>query len=147
MTRGLIWLPLLALFFWLAWAGWNEYQKVEAYRGWAAQFDRAKYDILAVLGQRGEQLTWGKPTRQGMIELQSFSLGQVKSIELLADDRSVDLAAETLPSARRAALAFEFANGDQVIQVPFTELGLAQEWGKVLRSQLPRLQSKPNETM
>lgn len=147
MTRGLIWLPLLALFFWLAWAGWNEYQKVQAYRGWAEQFDRAKYDILAVLGQKGDSLTWGKPTRKGMIELQSFSLGQVKSIDLLMDNRSVDLSAETLPNARQAALVFRFEDGDQVIRVPFTDLGLAQEWGKVLRSELPRLQSEPNETM
>ncbi len=53
MTRGLIWLPLLAIFIGLAWAGWNEYQKLEAYRAWAEQFDRAKYDIYAVLGQKG----------------------------------------------------------------------------------------------
>jgi len=136
MTRGLIWLPLLGLFFWLAWAGWNEYQKVQAYRGWAAQFDRAKYDILAVLGQRGDQITWGKPTRQGMIALQTFSLSQVKSIELLADDQAIDLAAESLPRAGRAALAFQLADGDQRIQIPFTDLSMAQDWGKVLRSEL-----------
>lgn len=136
MTRGLIWLPLLALFFWLAWAGWNEYQKVQAYRSWAEQFDRAKYDILAVLGQRGDQITWGKPTRKGMIALQTFSLEQVKSIQLLADDRPVDLTVETLPRAGRAALAFQM-DGDQVIHVPFTDLSMAQAWGKMLRSHLP----------
>lgn len=136
MTRGLIWLPLLGLFFWLAWAGWNEYQKVQAYRSWAQQFDRAKYDILAVLGQKGDSLSWGKPTRQGMIDLQTFSLGQVKSIALLADDRAVDLSAETLPRARQAALAFQLEGGDQKIQIPFTDLAMAQEWGKVLRSEL-----------
>ena len=50
MERGLLWLPLLAVFFWLAWSGWNEYQKVEAYRRWAADYDKAKYDLYAVLG-------------------------------------------------------------------------------------------------
>ncbi|MBD3561673.1 hypothetical protein H6S82_22920, partial [Planktothrix sp. FACHB-1355] len=79
MERGLIWLPLLALFIWLAWAGWNEFQKVEAYRRWASQFERAKYDIYAVLGQNGSNLTWGKPTRTEPVNLQTFSLKNVKS--------------------------------------------------------------------
>jgi hypothetical protein len=64
MERGLMWLPLLALFIGLAWAGWREFRKVEAYQTWAQDFDRHKYDIYAVLGQKGDQLVWGKPTRQ-----------------------------------------------------------------------------------
>lgn len=59
MERGLLWLPLLAVFIWLAWQGWNEYQKVEAYQNWAKHFERAKYDIYAVLAQNGSNLTWG----------------------------------------------------------------------------------------
>ncbi len=62
MERGLIWLPLLGLFIWLAWQGRNEFQKVEAYQNWAKQFEKSKYDIYAVLGQNGNELTWGKPT-------------------------------------------------------------------------------------
>lgn len=52
MEHGLLWLPLLAAFFWLAWQGSQEYQKIEAYRTWAEQFDKAKYDIYAVLGKK-----------------------------------------------------------------------------------------------
>ena len=74
MERGLLWLPLLAVFFWLAWSGWNEYQKIEAYRIWVQDYDRAKYDIYSVLGQKGKELTWGKPTRTGPVNLQTFSL-------------------------------------------------------------------------
>ncbi len=44
-----MWLPLLAIFISLAWAGWNEYKKLEAYGVWAQKFDRAKYDIYSVL--------------------------------------------------------------------------------------------------
>ena len=39
MERGLLWLPLLGVFIWLSWAGWNEYQKLEAYRAWAESFE------------------------------------------------------------------------------------------------------------
>ena len=72
MERGLLWLPLLAVFIGLAWAGWNESQKVEAYRVWAKPFAKVKYDIYAVLGQNGTHLTWGKPTRKGIVNLQTF---------------------------------------------------------------------------
>lgn len=135
MERGLLWLPLLAVFFWLAWSGWKEYQKVEAYRNWAQQFERAKYDIYSVLGQKNNELTWGVPTSTGPINIESFSLEEIQSIQLLVDNQAVDL--ETLPTkGRTIALAFIFPEPASVIKVPFTEIPLAAEWGKYLQQQL-----------
>jgi hypothetical protein len=137
MERGLLWLPLLATFFWLAWSGWNEYQKIEAYRNWATQFERAKYDIYAVLAQKGSDLTWGKPTRQGPVNLETFSLKDVQSLRLLVDDQAVNL--ETPPEKGRAiALEFLFPEPAASIKVPFTEIPLAAEWGKYLQKELQR---------
>ena len=142
MEKGLLWLPLLAVFIWLAWSGWNEYQKVEAYRNWASQFERAKYDIYAVLGQKGSDLTWGKPTRQGPVNVETFSLQNVQAIRLLVDDRIVDL--DTPPDGGRAiALDFLLPEPTTSIQVPFTELPLAVEWGKYLQKEWQRLRSQP----
>lgn len=137
MQHGLFWLPLLAFFIWLAWSGWNEYQKVEAYRVWANQFDRAKYDVYAVLGQKEGVLTWGIPTRQGPIDLKSFSLGEVQAIQLRVNGQLVDLASP--PGKGRAALEFVGVNGESV-SVPFTEPPLAAKWGEYLRQELQRLQ-------
>ena len=135
MERGLLWLPLLAVFFWLTWSGWNEYQKVEAYRRWASGFDKAKYDIYAVLGQNGSELTWGKPTRQEPIELKTFSLKEIESIRLLVDDKAVDL--EAIPIKGRAIfLEFLFPHSTESIKIPFTEIPLAAEWGKYLQREL-----------
>ena len=137
MERGLLWLPLLATFFWLAWSGWNEYQKIEAYRNWATQFERAKYDIYAVLAQKGSDLTWGKPTRKGPVNLETFSLKDVQSLRLLVDDQAVNL--ETPPEKGRAiALEFLFPEPAASIKVPFTEIPLAAEWGKYLQKELQR---------
>jgi hypothetical protein len=134
MERGLLWLPLLAMFIWLAWAGWNEYQKVEAYRNWASKFDRAKYDIYAVLGQKGDTLTWGKPTRSGPVELKTFSLQDVQSIRLLVDDKPVLL--EELPNRGRA-IALEFLlSPNASVKIPFTEIAIAAQWGKYLQQEL-----------
>ena len=139
MERGLLWLLLLAAFIWLAWQGRNEYQKVEAYRNWAEQFERAKYDIYAVLGQNGSNLTWGSPTPKGPIKLETFSLKDVQSIRLIVDDQPVQI--ETPPDKGRAiALEFVFPEPSPSVCVPFTEVPLAAEWGKHLQQELQRLQ-------
>ena len=135
MERGLLWLPLLSVFIWLAWAGWSEYQKVEAYRSWAKQFEHAKYDIYAVLGQNGSELTWGKPTRKGPINLQTFSLQNIKQIQLWVDGQLADL--QNPPPAGRQILLKVFpTEGSAAIQIPFTEIPLAVSWGKRLQQEL-----------
>jgi hypothetical protein len=135
MAHGLLWFPMLAVFILLAWSGWHEYQKVEAYGRWAQGFERAKYDIYAVLGQKGSELTWGKPTRQGPVNLETFSLKEVQAIRLLVDGQVVDL--QRLPDHGRAiALEFLFPEPTPSIQVPFTEIPLAAEWGKFLQQEL-----------
>ncbi|HEY9632439.1 MAG TPA: hypothetical protein V6D14_03480 [Coleofasciculaceae cyanobacterium] len=144
MERGLVWLPLLATFFWLAWSGWNEFQKVEAYNSWATEFERAKYDIYGVLGQKGNDLTWGKPTSKGPVNVETFSLKDVQSIRLLVDEQPADL--RTPPGKGRAiALEFLFPEPTASIKVPFTEIPLAAEWGKFLQQELQRLHLEPTE--
>jgi len=130
MERGLFWLPLLALFIGLAWAGWNEYQKLEAYNRWAEGFDKAKYDIYAVLGQKGKEITWGKPTRQEPVEVQQFSLQDVTGMRLLVNEGVVDW--ENPPSKGSAMLEFELEGDRASIRIPFTDPTLAAKWGKYL---------------
>lgn len=133
-------MPLLLVFAWLAWSGWNEYQKVEAYQAWAEQFEKAKYDIYAVLGQNGNKLTWGKPTRKGPIELKTFSLEQVQSIDLQVDGHPVSL--EALPSKGHSVmLKFRLSDSNSLLEVPFTEVLLAANWTGHLQQCLAALQS------
>lgn len=142
MERGIIWSALLGVFLWLAWQGKKEFQKVEVYRDWAAQFERAKYDIYAVLGQKDTLLTWGKPTPKGIINLQTFSLKDVQTIQLVVDHVPITL---ELPNKGRA-IAIEFQMKSQPsIQIPFTEIPLAAEWTKYLQQELQRLQLEPIE--
>ncbi|HEY9648064.1 MAG TPA: hypothetical protein V6C88_16940 [Chroococcidiopsis sp.] len=145
MLHGLLWFPLLIAFIWLAWAGWNEYQKLEAYRVWAAQFDRAKYDIYAVLGQKDDTLTWGKPTRSGPVELQQFSLTQVTQCEVQAGDLPVD-PNHPPKGDRNVTLAFHLRD-QRRIQIPFTELALALQWHTFLQQEIKRFQAKSIENL
>jgi hypothetical protein len=144
MERGLLWLPLLAMFFWLAWQGSKEYQKVEAYRVWAEQFERAKYDIYAVLGQKGNSITWGKPTPKGPIKLETFSLVDVQQISLLIDGKPVNI--DNPPEKGRSIeLEFVFSKSTDSVRVPFTEIPLAAEWGKYLQLALEEWRSSANQ--
>ena len=138
MERGLLWLPLLVIFTWLAWQGRNEFQKVQAYENWAKQFERSKYDIYAVLGQKGSDLTWGKPTPKGIIDLKTFSLKNVRSLDLVVDEKVVSL--ETPPNKGTSALKFILADGETV-RVPFTQVSLAVDWAKYLQQELQKQNS------
>jgi hypothetical protein len=140
MERGLLWLPLLVAFFWLAWQGSQEYQKLEAYRTWAEQFERAKYDIYAVIGQKGNEITWGKPTTKGPIQLETFSLLDVQKISLLVDDKQIEIEKPPV-KGRVIELEFTFSESSKTVRVPFTEIPLAAEWGKFLLGFLQSLQT------
>jgi len=129
MIHGLLWLPLLAAFIGLAYAGWNEYQTLETYRRWAEPFGRAKYDIYSVLGQKEDTLTVGKATRKVVTETDTFSLKSVQNIRLLVNGQTVDLSA---PPAKGKTIALAFELPDRSIEVPFTQVSLAAKWGEVL---------------
>ena len=130
-----MWLPLLGAFIWLARAGANEYQKLEAYKLWAAGFDRYKYDIYSVVGIKDRDLSWGKPTKGEPKDLQTFSLDRVNQIELIVDRKSVDLA--NLPtSGKQVNIQFQLTDTDEPIEIPFTEVQMAADWTKFLQKEI-----------
>ncbi|HYW18675.1 MAG TPA: hypothetical protein VE956_05050 [Nodularia sp. (in: cyanobacteria)] len=143
MERGLLWLPLLVAFFWLAWQGSREYQKLEAYRVWAEQFDKAKYDIYAVLGLKDHNITWGKPTPKGPIKLETFSLLDVKQIRLLVDDKVVEV--ENYPQKGRIIELEFLCSESQSVSIPFTEVPLAAKWGKYLQGVWQSFNTEQNQ--
>ena len=130
MIRGLLWLPLLALFIGLAWAGWNEYRKVEAYKVWAQSFERAKYDIYAALGQRGDVLIWGTPTRQGILEASSLNMTEVEQIAI--EVNGVPVNAGAMPEKGRFAIGLTMRDGTHQ-HIPFTSGEMTAQWFDFLR--------------
>ncbi len=130
-----MWLPLLGIFTWLARAGYNEYQKLEAYRSWAVGFEQCKYDIYAVLGLKDRQISWGKPTKAEPKDLQTFNLDRVTQIQLFVDDHEIDPA--NLPArGKKINLHFQFGESGEAIDIPFTEVPLAVEWWQLLHDKL-----------
>ncbi len=132
MERGLLWLPLLVVFFWLAWAGWNEYQKVESYKRWAEQFERHKYDIYAVLGQKGDRLTWGKPTRKDPIDIQTVTFEEIERIRFRIDNKFYDEKDAEFPlNAKNISLELILKTGEMP-NIKFTDIDIAAAWYRFL---------------
>lgn len=138
MERGLLWLPLLAAFIGLAWAGWHEFQKVQAYEAWATGFERSKYDIKAMLGQQGDDITWGRPTRQGPIAITTLSLTEVTTLQLEVNGQPV--ANEIPPTQGKIELTLA-TRGGETYRIPFTDSDLAHRWEKALHQSLQTLKS------
>jgi hypothetical protein len=139
MERGLLWLPLLVVFFWLAWAGWNEYQKIEAYKRWAEQFERHKYDIYAVLGQKGDRLTWGIPTRKDPKDIQSISFEEIARIRFRIDSKFYDQKDPELPvKAKNISVELVLKTG-AMPSIPFTDVDIASDWYQFLSDRLTAL--------
>ena len=82
------------------------------------------------------QLSWGKPTRLGPVELQTLSLDEVKDIRLLVNKQPVDF--NSPPSKGSVALEFELDDGSNSVKIPFTEIPLAAQWAKVLQQDLEK---------
>jgi hypothetical protein len=131
MERGLLWLPLLVVFIWLVWSGNREYLKVQFYQSWAEQFEQAKYDIYSVLGKKGDLITWGKPTTKGIVDESSFSLQQIKEINLLVKNKVVSV--DDVPTKGEASLQFLLTN-NTVIDIPFTDIDLTVKWFNYLQT-------------
>ncbi|MGB2924340.1 MAG: hypothetical protein WBB82_03485 [Limnothrix sp.] len=134
MVRGLLWLPLLAMFIGLAWAGWAEYRKIEEYKLWADNFDQAKYDLYSVIGYRNGQITWGKATRKGMVDLETVAIAQLSSINLEVDQQSLpEFDLENLPEKGKAALILNYKDKQDSTTIPFTQIDLAAKWVNYLQ--------------
>jgi hypothetical protein len=142
MERGLLWLPLLVVFFWLAWSGWNEYQKIESYKRWAEQFERHKYDIYAVLGQKGDRLTWGRPTRKDPLDIQSVTFQDIARIRFRIDSKFFDAKDAEFPlNAKKISLELVLKTGEMP-SIRFTDIDIAAAWYRFLSDRLDAL-SKP----
>jgi hypothetical protein len=134
MEKGLLWLPLLFVFIWLAWAGKQEYQKVQTYQIWAKDFERHKYDIYAILGQQGDRLTWGIPTAKSPVNLKTISFSEIHTMQLKLDRNLYTEIPETRPAEPKKISIL--LNSDPDLNIPFTDLAIACSWFRYVSDRL-----------
>lgn len=133
--HGLMWLPLLAVFIGLAWAGWNEYQKVEVYRQWATGAEKAKYDIRAALKQQDQTLIWGTPSRTGILNQQTISVNAINGVNVKVDGQIISL---DTPPENSTNVILELSRVElSPLGIPFTDITLAVQWAIALKTDHP----------
>jgi hypothetical protein len=131
-----LWLPLLVVFFGLAWSGWNEYQKIEFYKQWSEKFERHKYDIYAVLGQQGDRLTWGQPTRKGLKNTQTVTFQDIARIRFRIDNQFYDAKDAEFPlNAKQISIELVLKSGEMP-SIRFTDIDIASGWYRFLSDRL-----------
>ncbi len=143
MERGLLWIPLLVVFIWLAWAGRQEYQKLEAFKVWAKDYERHKYDIYAILGQQGDLLTWGTPTTKAPINLKTITFAEIHSIQLQLDQQLYAEVPAQPPDPIPKKISI-LLNSDPNLNIPFTDIAIACSWFRYLSDQLLNFKLESN---
>jgi hypothetical protein len=138
MERGLLWLPTLAVFIWLARLGYREYRQIEAARTWAAGGERWKYDIYAVIRYQDRQLAWGKPAvGKDPTDIQRVNLDRIDRVELVMDDKAIDLA--DIPTRGKSIAVKLYLNSPaETASIPFTSSSIAAEWVEFLSLPIPK---------
>ena len=110
-----------------------EARRIEACQTWSTDFDKAKYGSYAVLGQKGQRLTWGKPHVEKPSNLVTFSLDEVQEILLSVDDQIIK--SDSLPDKKEnPSLVFHFVGEKPSINIPFADISLANKWLNYLQS-------------
>jgi hypothetical protein len=137
MLHGLLWFPLLAFFIWIAWAGWNDYQKIETYRLWATGFQHTKYDLYSAIRADTTTLTWGIPHRQSITNLQSLALSDIAEVALQLNGTLIkpdQNKAQAVQLKKVKSVALVVKTTAESFVIPFTELHLATQWAEWLQS-------------
>lgn len=130
MERGLLWLPLLVLFFWLAWSGKKNMIKFRLIKHGQNNLISPNMTFIQCWGKKGDLITIGIPTNQGIKEQKTFSLQNLSQLNLLVKNQVVDV--DNLPEKGEATLQFSLKE-NQTIDVPFTDINIASQWLKYLK--------------
>jgi len=111
-------------------------KKIESYKRWSEQFERHKYDIYAVLGQKDDRLTWGKPTRKDPLDIQTVTFQDIARIRFRIDSKFFDEKDAEFPlNAKKISLELVLKTGEMP-SIRFTDIDIAAAWYRFLSDRL-----------
>tara|TARA_Y100001968_G_C19257709_1_gene667649 strand:+ start:404 stop:817 length:414 start_codon:yes stop_codon:yes gene_type:complete len=131
MIHGLLWLPLLVVFFLLATLGWLERRRQNLFREWAKSSELSKLDGSGAARLREGILSWstfeaGDFKQQGCFTIKDLEL--VELMSLTSGDAPL-----TDESQGRCRLRL-VGNSGKELEVPFQDADKARDWMKQLMS-------------
>jgi len=124
MLHGLLWLPLIFIFFLLTALGWLERRRQNLFRNWANGSELCKLDSSGAAYLKDGKLTWSAFEAGEFKEKDSFIIKKVELIELM----SLTSGEAPLTDESQGKCRLRLVGSGREMDVPFSDAERAREW-------------------
>ncbi len=124
MLHGLLWLPLIFIFFLLTALGWLERRRQNLFRNWANGSELCKLDSSGAAYLRDGKLTWSAFEAGEFKEKDSFIITKLELIELMA----LTSGEAPLTDESQGKCRLRLVGSGREMDVPFSDADRAREW-------------------
>ena len=124
MLHGLLWLPLIFIFFLLTALGWLERRRQNLFRNWANGSELCKLDSSGAAYLKDGKLTWSAFEAGEFKEKDSFFIKKLELIELMA----LTSGEAPLTNESQGKCRLRLVGSGREMDVPFSDADRAREW-------------------
>ena len=124
MLHGLLWLPLIFIFFLLTALGWLERRRQNLFRNWANGSELCKLDSSGAAYLKDGKLTWSAFEAGEFKEKDSFIIKKLELIELMA----LTSGEAPLTDESQGKCRLRLVGRGREMDVPFSDADRAREW-------------------
>ena len=124
MLHGLLWLPLIFIFFLLTALGWLERRRQNLFRNWANGSELCKLDSSGAAYLKDGKLTWSAFEAGEFKEKDSFIIKKLELVELMA----LTSGEAPLTDESQGKCRLRLIGSGREMDVPFSDADRAREW-------------------
>jgi len=124
MLHGLLWLPLIFIFFLLTALGWLERRRQNLFRNWANGSELCKLDSSGAAYLKDGKLIWSAFEAGEFKEKDSFIIKKLELIELMA----LTSGEAPLTDESQGKCRLRLVGSGREMDVPFSDADKAREW-------------------
>ena len=124
MLHGLLWLPLIFIFFLLTALGWLERRRQNLFRNWAQGSELCKLDSSGAAYLKDGKLIWSAFEAGEFKEKDSFTIKKLELVELMA----LTSGEAPLTNESQGKCRLRLVGSGREMDVPFSDADRAREW-------------------
>ena len=124
MLHGLLWLPLIFIFFLLTALGWLERRRQNLFRNWANGSELCKLDSSGAAYLKDGKLIWSAFEAGEFKDKDSFIIKKLELIELMA----LTSGEAPLTDESQGKCRLRLVGSGREMDVPFSDADRAREW-------------------
>ena len=124
MLHGLLWLPLVFIFFLLTALGWLERRRQSLFINWARGSELCKLDSSGAASLKDGKLTWSAFEAGNFKDQGSFVIKKLELVELMA----LTSGEAPLTNESQGKCRLRLVGSGKEMDVPFSDADKAREW-------------------